>query len=297
MAMTFVLVAAACVDTPASTTVTTAVTTTTPPSTTTTTQATTSTTSEVVPLVASTTFHFAESGGNNHRPGPFLIAVHDPGPDVGNPADNALAALLDGPPGAAVAEGITSDIPLGTAVVSIEPGSDGVAIVEMSSTFDDGGGSFSMMARLAQLTYTLTALEPIDSVLLMENGSVVEVFSSEGIVLDGPMTRADFEDLLPGILVEEPAWGSPITLPTVVSGTAAVFEATFQTQLLLDGAPVFDPPFVNSDNGVGFGNFTFEVEVSVVPPADVVLRVWEFSAEDGSVINERFVPWVVTGSG
>jgi hypothetical protein len=216
------------------------------------------------------------------------VAVHESA-EAAVPAA-ALAALLDGPPEAAVEAGIATEIPEDTSVVSLAVGADRVATVELSPEFDDGGGSASMFGRLAQLTYTLTAFPSIDSVLLLENGTVVEVFSSEGIVLDGPMERDDFGDQLPGILVESPAWGAPVSLPFEASGTAAAFEAVFQAQLLVDGNVVFDPPFVMSENGVGFAPFSFEVDADVVPPTEAVLRVWEFSARDGSVVSERFVP-------
>ena len=78
------------------------------------------------------------------------------------------------------------------------------------------------------------------------------MFSGEGILLDGPMERDDFQDQLPGILVESPAWGAPVSLPFEASGTAAAFEAVFQAQLIVDGNVVFDPPFVMSESGVGF---------------------------------------------
>lgn len=235
-----------------------------------------------------TSFFFEDSGGNAARPGPFLVAVHDSA-EASVPA-SAVSALLDGPPDAAAVAGITTEIPSGTTVVSLAVGSDGVATVELSSEFDDGGGSASMFGRLAQLTYTLTAFPAVDSVLLLENGTVVEVFSSEGIVLDGSMERADFEDQLPGILVESPAWGAPVSLPFEASGTAAAFEAVFQAQLLVDGNATFEPPFVMSESGVGFAPFTFEVDADLVPPTEAVLRVWEFSAQDGSVVSERLVP-------
>jgi spore germination protein GerM len=241
---------------------------------------------------ATTTFFFEDSGGNKARPGPFLVAVHDLADGL-EPQD-ALEALLDGPPVAAEEAGIGSLIPAGTEVISIAVGADRVATVELSSTFDDGGGTASMFGRLAQLTYTLTALPSIDSVLLLENGAVVEVFSSEGIVLDGPMRRDDFLEQLPGILVESPAWGAPVSLPFEASGTAAAFEAVFQAQLLVDGNAVFDPPFVMSESGVGFAPFTFEVDADVVAPTRADLRVWEFSAEDGSVVSERFVPVAIS---
>lgn len=289
-----VLVLSACTNgaEPTTTTTTTPDTPTTPPPATTTTGPVTTTI--VTSGFPATTFFFEDSGGNAARTGPFLVAVHMM-TDAPVPAA-ALAALLDGPPSDAVQAGITTAIPVDTGVVSLAVGSDGVATVELSPEFDDGGGSASMFGRLAQLTYTLTAFPTIDSVLLLENGSVVEVFSGEGILLDGPMERDDFQDQLPGILVESPAWGATVTLPFEVSGTAAAFEAVFQTQLLVDGNAVFDPPFVMSESGVGFAPFTFEVDADIVPPTAAELRVWEFSARDGSVVSERFVPLSVIES-
>lgn len=241
-------------------------------------------------LADATTYFFEDSGGNGFRSGPFLVAVSDQVVSSGDVATDAVEALLDGPPPTAAAADISSAIPDGTSLVAVSAGSDGVATVELSGEFDDGGGSFSVLARLAQLTYTLTALDGVESVLLLENGSVVEVFSSEGVVLDGPMVREDFQDLVPGILVEAPAWGAETSLPFEAVGVAAVFEAVFQTELLIDGEVVFAPPFVMTDNGVGWGNFAFEVDADADLPTVAVLRVWEFSARDGSVINERFVP-------
>lgn len=252
------------------------------------------TTTTVPPGESATTYFFENSGGNPARSGPFLVAVHDSADGL-EPRD-ALEALLDGPPPTAVEARITSEIPAGTALVSLAVGADRVATLELSPTFDDGGGSASMFGRLAQVTYTLTAFPSIDSVLLMENGAVVEVFSGEGIVLDGPMSREAFQDQLPGILVESPAWGAPVTLPFEVSGTAAAFESVFQAQLVVDGNVVFDPPFVTSESGVGVAPFTFEIDADVVPPTDAELRVWEFSAKDGSVVSERLVPLTVIDS-
>lgn len=291
--LVLVVAVAACSDSTAATTTTTtqSIATIAPPVTTTT--APEETTTAPSESVDATTFYFEAGGGNAARVGPFLVAVHDP--VVGEDPTAVLRALVDGPPAEAAAAGLTTEIPDGTTVVSLVPGADGVATVELSQEFDDGGGSATMFGRLAQLTYTLTALDGIDSVLLMENGAVVEVFSSEGIVLDGPMVREDFEDQLPGILIESPAWGAEVSLPFEVTGIAAAFEAVFQAQLLVDDDPVFDPPFVTSESGVGFADFSFEVDADVVPPTSATLRVWQFSAKDGSVTDERLVPVSVTG--
>lgn len=68
---------------------------------------------------------------------------------------------------------------------------DGVATVDLSGEFDDGGGTASMRARLAQLVYTVTRFPTIDAVALQLDGAPVEVLSSEGLVLDSPQARDD----------------------------------------------------------------------------------------------------------
>ena len=74
---------------------------------------------------------------------------------------------------------------------------DGVANVDLSEEFESGGGTFSVTARLAQVVYTLTQFPTVDAVEFSIEGEVVEVFSSEGVVLDGPQTLEDFARLLP----------------------------------------------------------------------------------------------------
>lgn len=288
LAFTIGLLVSACSD-PVSTTTTGSDSTTTTTSASATTTTVPDSTTQPEEAATVTSFFFEDSGGNGARSGPFLVAVSDTITSTGDTARDAVEALLDGPPAAAEAAEITTAVPDGTSLVDVSVGSDGVATVELSGEFDDGGGSASVLGRLAQLTYTLTAVDGVDAVLLMENGSVVETFSGEGVVLDGPMVRDDFLDAVPGILVETPAWGADVSLPFEATGVAAVFEAVFQAELLVDGDAVFKPPFVMSNNGVGWGTFSFEVDADVDAPS-VVLHVWELSARDGSVINERFVP-------
>ena len=43
-----------------------------------------------------------------------------------------------------------------------------------------------MASRLAQVVFTATQFSEVDSVLFKIDGEVVEVFSGEGIILDGP---------------------------------------------------------------------------------------------------------------
>lgn len=254
------------------------------------------------PTEASAVYFLAPGGENPARPGPFLLPVYRELP-AGDPVA-AVEALLAGPGADEQEAGIATAVPDGTELLSIEV-SEGIATVDLSGTFDDGGGSFSMFARLAQLVYTVTRPEGIDGVLIRLDGVDVEVFSSEGLILDRPMTRElaapaepnipPFADLLPGILVDEPAWGQPVTGPFTASGLASAFEGVFQLALLdAEGNTITAPPFVQASTGLGWGTFSVELDPGGATGA-ARLRVWELSAEDGSVQSERIYPLVLEG--
>ena len=90
----------------------------------------------------------------------------------------------------------------------------------------------SMQYRLAQVVYTLTQFSTVKSVVFQIEGETVTVFGGEGIVLDGPVGRADYDDQLPSIFVDRPAYGAALGNPGRVAGNANVFEATFRVALL-----------------------------------------------------------------
>ena len=162
---------------------------------------TTSTATEPVGPYQQTVFMLHDSGGNASRSGPFLAPV------VRNTAtlEETSGELLLGLTSSEAELGITTAIPSGTHLNGIEVEA-GVATVDLSSEFGDGGGTLSMRARLAQLVFTVTGYDPaITGVRLQLEGSPVEVFSGEGLILDDPMIRQSFRELMPGILVESPA--------------------------------------------------------------------------------------------
>ncbi|MGC2240715.1 MAG: Gmad2 immunoglobulin-like domain-containing protein [Acidimicrobiia bacterium] len=230
-----------------------------------------------------------ESGGNEARVGPFLA------PAARNADD--LTEAIEGVFGQTPSEeelGLISEIPAGTRLLGVDV-NDGVATVDLSSQFDDGGGTFSMEARLAQIVFTITGFDPtITGVRLELDGSSVEVFSSEGFVLDDPMTRMSFRDVMPGILIESPAYEQWMPPPVTISGIAAAFEGVFQMEILdANGAKVVAVPFVQTTDGMDWGYFsvTFQAEDLPSMPADLSIRVYELSAKDGSVINERIQPF------
>lgn len=113
-------------------------------------------------------------------------------------ATAAVKALIAGPTEAEKTTwpAIGTAIPAETKLLGLSI-KDKVAKVDLSGEFDDGGGSFAMLARLAQVVYTLEAFPTIDAVEFYLDGEKVEVFSSEGIELDGPQRLDDFSGAIP----------------------------------------------------------------------------------------------------
>lgn len=279
------LVVAACAGSTADTTTSSTTTTSSVP---TTTQPAPDTTTTVVEPTDHVVYFLADNVEAN-RPGPFLIPVYrvGTGPEAG-PIE-ALDLLFAGPSPDEVAgiPSISTAIPEGTQPHGITV-SDGVASVDLSGEFDDGGGSASMFARLAQVVYTLTALPDIDEVSFVLDGEPVTVFSAEGIVLETPQTRADYYDLLPLIFVDSPAWGQPVTSPFEVRGLSNAFEATSQIMLTDDdGEPLFEET-VTATCGTGcWGEWHAEISYTVDREQAGAVIAWEYSANDGSQTNIR----------
>lgn len=236
-------------------------------------------------------YFVAPGGGTPGRADPFLVSVQREIPSTPGIAQATLRELIDGPSAAddALIDGISTSVPGETLVLGVDI-TDGLAIVDLSREFESGGGSFSMFSRLAQVTYTVTQFPTVDEVEFRLDGRAVQVFSGEGIVLDGPASRADFLDLLPTVFVDRPAAGAQADAPLRVTGMAAVFEATFQYRLETVGGAVLDEGFAMTDNGTGWGAFDITLDAGVDAPTDATLTVWEYSAEDGSVQALRVTP-------
>ena len=227
--------------------------------------------------------------------GPYVVPVYREVPVDGDVASAAMEALLVGPTSDETAgtPAITTAIPDGTSLLGVQVES-GVATVDLSSEFDDGGGSASMFARLAQVVYTLTRFPNIDHVAFSIQGELVTTFSSEGIELDGPQARDDYYEQIPPIFVDSPAWGEPVTSPLTVSGLSNVFEAVSQVMLTDDdGAPLYEGSVMATCGTGCWGEWQTEIEYEVDRSQLGALIVWEISAKDGSRINVREYPVIL----
>jgi spore germination protein GerM len=100
-------------------------------------------------------------------------------------------------------DNLSSTIPKGTKLRSLQVKSDGVHI-DLSQEFRAGGGSTSMIYRVAQTIYTATSLDPNQKVFLsIEGQSILQrrgyandrahPLGGEGLILRQPITRNQFE--------------------------------------------------------------------------------------------------------
>lgn len=105
---------------------------------------------------------------------------------------DALQQLVAGPTKSELARGLRTNIPRGTKLLAVTGGKRGIVTVDLSKTFESGGGSASMTARVAQVVYTATERTSVKGVRIALNGRLVKYIGGEGIDVSHPLTRADF---------------------------------------------------------------------------------------------------------
>jgi hypothetical protein len=257
----------------------------------------TTTTTGASDQVTVAAYFFMDDTGATGRPGPFLVPVARNVPGSLDPVEASLGELFKGPTEAEAdsVPAITTAIPDNTLLLGMTF-TDGIATVDLSREFESGGGSFSMFGRLAQVVFTLTQFPGIDSVVFELDGEPVTVFSSEGILIEAPVARDDYLDLVPGILVDSPAYGGILDNPARITGSAAVFEAVFRVVIADQDGLILSDTQVMTDNGMGWGAFETTIPYEVDEPQRGSLIVWENSAKDGSQINVREYPVWLTPS-
>jgi germination protein M len=187
-------------------------------------------------------------------------------------AESALEELLAGPTEQELTDlDYMTAIPDGTEILEVTV-DDGVAKVELSAELPD--------EPLAQVVYTLTQFATVESVDIQGN----------------TVTRDDFEDVTPAILVESPLAFEEVTSPVHATGTANTFEANFQYELTDTDGLIVDENFVTATSGTGTrGTFDFTTDEFTVPFDGIgELIVFESSAEDGSRINLVEIPLRMT---
>ena len=181
----------------------------------------------------------------------------------------SLEELFAGPTGVDRADGLATAVP-----ANASPGAvtlvNGIAIVDIPTLTRAG---------LAQVVYTLTQFPTVRGVR-----------AGRSIGDTKPLTRADFEDVTPAILVESPLPHETVTSPLHVHGTANTFEATFDVRLLDAAGRQLLQKVVTATSGSGTRG-TYDVTLTF--PDSVSphwLEAFEPSAENGQPLHKVRIP-------
>jgi germination protein M len=231
-----------------------------PPSTT---ASTATTTTETTPPVATTLVrvYFLRDGK--------VAPVGREVPETRAVAFASLEELFAGPSGTDRADGLTTALP-----ANASPGAitlvGHVAVVDLPEL---------SRAALAQVVYTLTQFP-----------SVSGVRTARSLGDTAPLTRSDFEDVTPQILVESPLPHETVASPLHVRGTANTFEATFHIRLFDAAGRKLLQKFATATSGSGTRG-TYDVTLTF---SDAVtprwLEVFEPSAENGQPLHRVRIP-------
>ena len=207
----------------------------------------------------------------------------------------ALEALLRGPDEFEQGYGLSSAIPEGTQLLGLRI-EDGIAYVDLTSEFESGGGTLSMQMRLAQVVYTLAQFPTVEGVLFSLDGEQVDVIGGEGIVVDQPLRRRDFRELLPAILVTSPALGQTVGNPVAIRGSANVFEANVSVEILDAAGQEIASTFTTATCGTGCrGTFAVSLQYEVDEEQDGTLVVHDDDAAGtGTFPHEVRIPLRLT---
>jgi spore germination protein GerM len=106
----------------------------------------------------------------------------------------ALTEALNNILGTPQSSELSTTIPIGTKLLNLEVNKNEIH-VNLSKEFTKGGGSTSMIYRVAQVLYTASSLDENVKVYLLVEGKLIDEnnpLGGEGIILTEPLTRTQF---------------------------------------------------------------------------------------------------------
>lgn len=167
--------------------------------------------------------------------------------------------------------------PSGTALRAPVSAADGVITVDLSGV--DGGQVGTELAAMSvqQLVFTVQgALQSTDPVRILVGGAPVgELWGA--VDTSRPVARGDSYAVRSLVQIDSPAEGASVGRDVVVSGEAAVFEATLGWEVRRDGV-VVRSGFAMTAEGQRFAPFEFTVALD---PGTYELRVIEDDPSGG----------------
>jgi hypothetical protein len=222
-----------------------------------------------------------------------VALVHRSVPQAPTTLDASLRELLRGPTPEEAGIGLGTAIPSGTTLRSATI-TNGVATVDLSRSFESGGGSLSMTERVAQVVYTATQFSTVQRVAFRLDGTDVTTIGGEGVIVSPPLGRADLEDRTPRVFIDDPAPFDAVAATFTTKGTSNVFEAVHQIQVLGPSGTVIWKDFVMASSGTGTrGTWSKTITLPAGTTGPITLRMFEPSAEDGRPLGQVDIPLTV----
>lgn len=154
-------------------------------------------------------------------------------------------------------------------------------------------GSESEARAIDQILWTLAEADPsITAMRITVEGATVESLAGH-VDATGTFVLPPSYEVLAAIVIDAPQEGDEVSGAVVVSGEACTFEANVAWELLRGGVVV--------DSGATTAAIAcpdrspWSVELGDLEPGTYVLRAWESSAMDGSLVVEDTRTFVVIG--
>lgn len=104
----------------------------------------------------------------------------------------AIKELISAPTKWEKSKGYTSEIPVGTKILSIRESANSI-MIDLSQNFESGGGAESTYARVKQIIKTANANTNIPTYLYI-NGKQANVIGGEGIMIKQPLNERSFDE-------------------------------------------------------------------------------------------------------
>lgn len=159
---------------------------------------------------------------------------------------------------------------------------DGFATVDLD--FDQlNVGAEAELRAIEQILWTLKANNPkITQVEFLRNGNIVETFAGHVETLDVFVIDEGYQSLATVDLdLDE---GDVFKSGSLITGLACTFEANVPWELFQDGQLVSSA--AQTADLACPDRSKFEINLNPIEPGKYMIRVWESSMEDGSLINE-----------
>lgn len=266
------------------------------PATTTTVAPVTTTTASPAPTTMQVAAYFyVDEEGRPDRTGPFVLPIAREVTRTVAVARTAMEQLLAGLTSAEKqgVPAISTAIPAGVRLLGLTINED-IATVDLSSEFGATDDSATVAQRAAQVVFTLSRFDSVAEVLFHQDGKPVPIQTGDGSLVSRPVGIWDYLEFAAAIFVETPAYGGQAGNPLRATGFGAVFEATFRYALADADGLIIAEGVAMTDNGTGWGGFDFTIPYDVDQRQAGALIVWANSAKDGSQIDVREYPVILT---